>query len=75
MRLRKIGNFRHKDSVGLYVEAVDLPLEAPRYAAIEYGQMEESESRALDRGETVESTILDADPEGWLHQRIEECLR
>jgi hypothetical protein len=74
MRLRKIGSFLYKESVGLFVEAVDKDMDAPRYAAIEYGQMEETESIALDHGDIVESTILDADPEGWLHTRIDACL-
>jgi len=75
MRLRKVGTFQYKGSSGLYVEAVDIARDQPRYAAIEYGQMDETESRALDRGQVIESTILDLDPEGWLHHRLEDCHR
>jgi hypothetical protein len=86
MRLRKVGTFQYKGSSGLYVEAVDIARDQPRYAAIEYGQMDETESRALDRGQVIESTILDRgqviestildlDPEGWLHHRLEDCHR
>lgn len=73
MRLRKVGTFVYKGSPGLYVEAVDVPRDQPRYAAIGYGEMEEAESRALDRGETIDSTILALDPVGWLHTRLELC--
>jgi hypothetical protein len=75
MRIRKIGTFTYKGDQGLYVEAVDLPRHVPRYAAISYGAMEEAESRALDRGDIVASTILDLDPAGWLHHRLEDCHR
>jgi hypothetical protein len=75
MRLRKVGEFQCNGSVGIYVEAVDRPMNEPRYAGIEYGQMEETESIALDHGDIVESAVLDADPEGWLHTRVDECLR
>ena len=75
MRLRKVGTFRYKGDQGLYVEAVDRAHDQPRYAAIAYGAMLETESRALDRGETIESTVLDLDPEGWLHHRLDDCHR
>lgn len=74
MRLRKIGTFQYKGSTGLYVEVADIPASAPRYAPIEYGMMDERESRALDRGDTIESVILDADPHSWLHHRIDQCF-
>ena len=64
MKLRKIGTFQYKGDQGLYVEAVEVPRDQPRYAAISYGAMAEAESRALDRGAVVESTVLDNDPEG-----------
>jgi hypothetical protein len=64
----------YKGSQGLYVEAVERPRDQPRYAAVEYGLMDEAESRALDRGEVINSAILDLDPEHWLHHRIDQCL-
>ena len=75
MRLRQCGTFQYKGSVGLYLEAVDIPADQPRYAAVDDGAMDETASRRLDAGEIVESPILDLDPAGWLHRRIDDCLR
>ena len=75
MRLRKIGTFEYKGSHSLYVEAVDLSTDTPRYAAIEYGFLDERESRALNLGQIVDTHVLDSDPHWWLHHRLDDCFR
>jgi hypothetical protein len=74
MRLRTVGEFSYKGSHGFYVEAVDLPQTEPRYAAIGFEFLEEQEIRALALGRVIESPVLEPDPDGWLHHRIEYCF-
>jgi hypothetical protein len=74
MRLRKIGTYHYKGDHGIYVEAVDVPRDQPRYAVIDDGFLEERESLALDRGDIIDSDILDPDPAVSLHARIDACF-
>jgi len=74
MRLRKIGDYQYKGSAGIYLEAVDVPRTKPRYAAVDWEFLPDEIFPAIDRGEVFESTVLDADPHWWLHDRIDECF-
>jgi hypothetical protein len=74
MKLRKIGDFNYKGSHGYYVEAVDIARDAPRYAAIGFEFLEDTEVSALARGLVIESPVLDSDPDQWLHHRIDNCF-
>lgn len=71
MRVKKIGTWEETKVAsgfnhGFYLEAVDIPWDRPRYAAVAYMFIEDADIGRLDRGETV---VLELDPED-LQERI-----
>ncbi len=75
MQVRKIGTWEETrvgsgyDS-GFYLEAVDIPRDRPRYAAVSYSALwEDTQTKPLARGECVELDLTEED----LASRIDEC--
>jgi hypothetical protein len=66
MRVKKIGQWQETRvgtgyDHGVYVEAVDMSRDRPRYAQVAYAFIADDDIRALDRGEVVD--LLDLVPE------------
>lgn len=67
MHVRKIGDYTHKGSTGIYVQSHT----TGRYAAIDWCALPDEQFPAIRRGELFEV------PDAWLEQtfeRIDECL-
>ena len=69
MRLRKIGDYDYKGDVGWYFEAVDVPVNQPRYTAIDSMFLPDELFPAILAGEIFNYRKI-AD----LFYRIDECL-
>ena len=57
MRLRKIGDYQYKGSVGVYLEAVDVPRTRPRYAAVDWAFLADALHPALRREEVLDVAL------------------
>lgn len=68
VRVQKVGDFRHKGSVGIYLQ--DVEARPPRYMAVDWGFLPETLFAAIDRKDVVEVSLPDI---GWL-ARIDQCL-
>lgn len=69
MRLRKIGDYQYKSSVGVYLEAVDVPQTQARYAAVDWAYLPDELFPAIRRGE-----VLDLALPVTLFPRVDLCL-
>ena len=69
MRLRKIGDYQLKGSVGVYLEGVDIPRTQPRYAAVDWAGLPDDLFPAMRRGEVLDLALPVA-----LFPRVDLCL-
>lgn len=69
MRLRKIGDYQYKGRVGVYLEAVDVPRDQPRYAAVDWAGLPDELFHTIAHG-----LVVQFDLPVTLFPRVDLCL-